>query len=277
MSWSVLRMWRRNCERIFFEVARPSVSNLLVATESDIGVKVVFMALPDDDEVVARFIFDTSCNEPRLQLRKQWEDIDVAHELMHTRMDLIEGFPMLAWRRDVTRTREISAAFGRLQTYVKDEVVHARLLKMGLKLDGEIIRAPLFDSVYEHCARYLEEGSNHANDGMAHLDKLGRGTLCRVCFLVQAELLLKNYRTQLPAHRIEQSERFIRAFRDHRKTEAEEADAVLELFRKYDVQMPAGHREILVAWTKIEGLEKFVGPSCYQKKDGNRYILPFPD
>ena len=262
---------------VFFKVARPSVSNLLVDTENKTGLKMFFMALKDNDEVGARFIYNPHLNEAQIQLRKDWQDVDVAHELMHTRMDLNDRFAMLAWRRDVPHTPEIEAAFARVQTYVKDEVVHANLVKMGLRLDGEIIHAALFDSVYANATRYLEEGRDRANDGMAHLDKLGRGTLCRVCFLVQAELLLKNYRTQLPTHRIEQTERFIRTFREHRKKEAAEADAVLELFRKYDVNNADGHREILAAWVRIDGLDKFVGVSSYVKSATGECVLPFPD
>jgi hypothetical protein len=263
--------------RTAFNLARPSISNLLANIEKQIGMQLAFIPLPDKDPVAARFIFDTFRNEPRIQLRKNWEDVDVAHEAMHAQMDLIEGFSMLAWRRDVPRKPEIEAAFGRLQTYVKDEVVHAKLAKLGLRMDGEIIRPSLFDSVYANAARYLDEGRDRPNDGMAHLDKLGYGTLCRVCFLIQAELLLKNYRAQLPQHRIEQTERFIRTFRAHRPEESEKANAVLELFRKNDVQNPTGHREILTAWTKMEGLEKFVGPSSYRKITTDRYILPFPE
>jgi hypothetical protein len=261
----------------FFQNTRPSISNLLAETEIQIGQRVVFIASPDSDTVAARCIYDTARHEPRIFLRKDWQDIEVAHELIHVRMDLIEGFAMLAWRRDVERAEAISAAFGRLQTYVKDEVVHARLIKMGLKIDGEVIRPSLFDSVYRNAALYLDEGRDRPNDGMAHLDKLGYGPLCRVCFLVQAELILKNYREQFPAGRVELAERFIRAFRKHRKEESAKADVVLELFRKNDVQSPSGQDEILRAWAKMEGLDKFVGVSSYRKDQESRYTLPFPE
>jgi hypothetical protein len=261
----------------FFKGARPAISNLLTDTETRTGTKMVFMTLPDNDSVAARFIFDPFRQEAQIQLRRNWQDVDVAHELMHARMDLIDAFAMLAWRHDAARTSENEAAFGRLQTYVKDEVVHANLVKMGLNPDGEVLRPTLFDNLYADVTRYLDEGRNHANDGMAHLDKTGHGTLCRVCFLVQAELVLKNYGTQLPADRVEKTKRFIAAFRAHRQEEARKADDVLELFRTYDVGTAKGHREILVGWTKMEGLEKIVGPSSYKREASGRYVLPFPD
>jgi hypothetical protein len=261
----------------FFEKARPAISNLLVETEGQIGLHVAFMASPDSDSVAARCIFNPFQNEPRIMLRKDWQDIEVAHEVVHLRMDLIDSFGVLAWRRGVKRTDVVGEAFGRVQTYVKDEVVHARMAKMGLNLDGEIIRPSLFDSVYKNVARYLEEGRDRPNDGMAHLDKTQYGSLCRVCFIVQAELILKNYRGKLPAGRVELAEKFISAFRSHRQEEAAKADAVLELFRKNDVQVPSGQDEILRAWSKMEGLDKFSGISNYKKDNNEKYTLPFPD
>lgn len=261
----------------FFANARPSISNLVVETEREIGQNLVFVALRDDDPVAARCIYDTTEKEPRIFLRKGWMDVEVAHEVMHTRMDLIDGFSMLAWRRNVERTDAVEAAFARIQTYVKDEVVHARLIKLGLQPGGDVLRPPLFESLYKNATRYLEEDRDRPNDGMAHLDSLGNGPLCRVCFLVQAELILENYRDRLlPAH-VELAEKFIRAFRAHRQEESTKADAVLELFHTYDVQTVEGQDAILTAWIKMEGLEKFVGCSRYMRKQKTYYTLPFPE
>jgi hypothetical protein len=150
-------------------------------------------------------------------------------------------------------------------------------VKMGLAADGEVFRPPLFDSLYANAARHLEAGRERPDDGMAHLDKLGYGVVTRTCFLVQAELLLKNYRAQLPAKRVDQTERFIRAFRAHRAEESERADTVLALFAKHDVMTPAGQLEIKKAWSAMEGLDKFVGVSTYKKEMEGRYFLPFPE
>ena len=128
----------------FLEQARPAISNLLVETENLVGRKMVFVAAGEGEPVVARCIYDGERHEPRIFLRQGWLDVDVAHEVMHMRLDLVEGFGMLAWRRDVARTDAVLAAFGRVLTYVKDEVLHARLVKMGLKMDGEVIRPTLY-------------------------------------------------------------------------------------------------------------------------------------
>jgi len=260
----------------FMHGTRPEIRRLLVDTEERIGLPITFMALPAADWVVARSIYDPFRHEAQIQLRRGWQDVDVAHELMHTRMELIEGFSVLAWRRDVTHSEATEAAFARVQTYVNDEVVHQRLVKAGLKLDGEVLRPPLFDDIYANVARYLGEGRSRPEDGMAHLDKLGSGALCRAAFLVQAELVLKNYQKELPPSRVEQAKRFIRAFRAHRPEEAAKADAVLALFQQHDVQTPTGQREILGRWAALEGLGKFVGVSGYQKTSKGNYILPFP-
>ena len=260
----------------FVRQARPSIRDLLADTEKRVGLRAAFVALPDDDPVLARCIFDQQRNEPRIMLRRGWQDVDVAHELMHVRMELMEGFSMLAWRRDVERTEAVEAAFGRVQTYVNDEVVHAHLAKLGLRVDGEIFRSMLFDSLYTHAAQYLEEGRDRPNDGMAHLDRVGHGPLCRAAFLMQAERLLLNYRARLPTRRIEQTERFIRTFRAHRPEEAAKADAILTLFREHDVMKPAGQREILRRWAELEKLDRFVGVSAYRRTPEGRFILPYP-
>lgn len=261
----------------FFAGARPAVAELLRNTESNIGARVVFCALPDNDSVAARSIYDTSRHEAKVMLRKGWEDVEVAHELMHTRMDLVEGFHVLAWRRDVPRAKDVGAAFGRLQTYVNDEVVHAHLADLGLAIDREVFRPPLFDSIYTDVPRRLEAKRGRTNDGMAHLDKEGYGTLVRVCFLVQAERLLLQYRDRLPKERVAKTEHFVRTVRTCHPDVAERANAVLALFREHDVMKPAGQREILKAWAAMEGLDRFVGISAYQRTEKGDFTLPFPD
>jgi hypothetical protein len=263
--------------RAFLEKARPAVAELLADAERRSGVTATFLPLPDNAPVGASFVYDTARHEAQVCLRKGWEDVDAAHEIVHFRLDLVEGESKLAWRRDVPRTEAAGAAFGRVQTYVEDEIVHARLAAMGLSVDGEIYRPPLFDSLYADAARRLEAGRERPDDGMAHLDKKGYGALARTCFLVQAELLLKNYRAKLPPKRVEQTERFIKAFRAHRAEEAARADSVLALFAKHDVMTPGGHREILKAWAAMEGLDTFVGVTAYRKESEGRYVLPYPE
>lgn len=263
--------------REFLESARPPIRHLLEDTEQRIGLPIRFIALPATDPVLARCYFDPHRNEARVMLRAGWEDVDVAHELMHLRMELLEGFSVLAWRRDVPRTEAAEAAFGRIQTYINDEVVHQHLFDAGLKLDGEILRPQLFDDVYTKVARYLDENRERPDDGMAHLDKFGHGELCRTAFLVQAELILKNHRANLPPDRIQRTESFIRAFRAKRQPESAKADAVLALFGTHDVLTPAGQQAILQGWAEIERLNTIVGASRYRKTAQGRHILPFPE
>lgn len=262
--------------REFVQRARPAIRRWLADTERQVGLRMNFVSLPDDDPVLARCIYDPFRNEPQIQLRHGWQDVDGAHELMHMRMDLLEGFSVLAWRREVPHGEAVEAAFARVQTYTNDEVVHAQLVKAGLALDGEVLRPPLFDDLYANVARYLEEGRPRPEDGMAHLDKLGYGPLCRAAFLIQAELLLQNYRAQLPPRRVAQAERFIRAFRATRSPETAKAESVLALFGRYDVQSPDGQRGILRRWAELEGVDRFVGVSRYERAPQGNYLLPFP-
>jgi hypothetical protein len=257
------------------EFARPDIRRLLEDTEAVTGLRVEVVALPDDTNVAAKYFFDTRTSTPRVMFRADWEDVDVAHELMHMRIELVDGYHVLAWRRGVERTKEIEAAFGRVRTYIDDDVVHARLAAAGYRVDGEVLKPPLFDSIYTECARNLEEGRPRARDGMGHLDPIGRGDLCRAAFLVQAELIIERYADVLPPARLALARRFVRAFRANRKREAAKADRVLALFEEYDVMTPEGHLEILNGWARMEGLDKFVGASAYRRR-GERYILPWP-
>lgn len=247
---------------------------LLEEVESRTGLRVVFAALPKRSFVVAQFGFDPATQVPTVSLRSGWKSHDAAHELMHMKLDLLEGFHVLAWRRGVDRSAKIEAAFGRIRSYVDDQVVHARLARMGYALDGEVLSPVMFDDLYTNVARFLEEGRDRPNDGMAHLDKEGWGDLCRASFLVQAELV-SGLGEALPAGRREKTRRFIAAFRAHRGRESEKADRVLALFRENDVQTVEGHGRILKAWCEQEGLEAHVGLSAYVR-EGGKYRLPWP-
>lgn len=250
-------------------------NGLLAEVESKTGLQVVFKPLPRASYVVAQFWFDPVNNTPIVSLRAGWQSHDVAHELTHMKLDLLDGFHVLAWRRGVERTKEVEAAFGRLRSYVDDQVVHARLVQMGYKLDGQVLSATLFDNMYTNVPRHLNAGRAPRDDGMAHLDGLGYGDLCRACFLVQAELVALHCADALPEGRLKLTRDFVAAFRAHRAKEAEKADKILALFKKYDVMTIAGHESILREWSQMEGLDKYTGISAYKKENG-KYILPWP-
>lgn len=257
------------------KVLRPAVRQMLADIESTTGLRVRFEPIPAGTFVVAQYNFDPRTNTPRIEIGPGWQDVDVAHELTHMRLELVERFPVLAWRRGAAPTPQREAALGRVRSYVDDEVVHARLVRAGYKADGEVLKPPVFDDVYTNVSRYLEEGRDRRNDGMSHLDSIGYGDLCRSAFLAQAELILRNYGDVLPPNRVELVKRFVRAFRKHRPAEAQRADKVLALFRKHDVQSVAGHRAILEGWARLEGLDRFSGITSYRRRNA-RYVLPWP-
>jgi hypothetical protein len=254
---------------------RPKIENLLSDAEARTGLGVVFESLPSTSHVVSKYGFDTGTNTPTVFLRSDWQDVDLAHELMHMWLELVEGYYVLAWRQNVDRTQEIEAAFSRIRDYVDDEVVHARLIQLDLILDGEVLKPPQFDDIFTRVPRLLNKLRLRGQDGMDHLDSFGRGELCRSSFLVRAELIRQTYSEQLPHDRLKRVERFIEAFRTHRSSEASKADEVLALFRSHDVQSISGHKEILWEWAKMEQLDRFVGPSSYRRENG-RFILPWP-
>ena len=247
---------------------------ILDQVEAATNLQVQFQTLTGS-EVAARYGFDPFNNTATAFLRSDWEDVDVAHELVHMNLELVETFAVLAWRNGVSRSDSVEAAFGRVRAYVDDEVVHSRLFEEGFTLDGEVLKPQLFDDIYTKVPRYLQRLRDRPNDGMAQLDGFGYGELCRNCFLVQAELICKKYSNVLSnAHR-KKAQRFISAFRTHRSPEASKADKILRLFEDNNVMTVAGHKGILESWARLEALDSFVGSSRYTKQ-GSRYILPWP-
>jgi len=252
----------------------PRVATALSGVEAASGLQVEFKPLTNSD-VVAQYWFDPHTNIPTVSLRSDWQDVDVAHEIMHMRLELIEGFSVLAWRQGVRQTAAIESAFGRVRGYVDDEVVHSCLAQQAFTLDGEVLKSQLFDGIYTKVPSYLSKMRPRPNDGMTHLDSIGYGELCRSSFLVQAELVRANYISVLSDSHRKKLLRFIDAFRTHRSPEAKKADEVLMLFRTNDVNTVLGHKRILESWAQIEGLNSFVGASTYARS-GTFYVLPWP-
>ena len=67
------------------------------------GLKVQFRPLNSDFGVVAQYSFEQP-KRPVVHLRPDWEDVDVAHELMHMLLELVD---------DYLRTRHLERAFSR--------------------------------------------------------------------------------------------------------------------------------------------------------------------
>lgn len=250
------------------------VSTILSEVEKACGLQVQFQAL-SKSPVVAQYSYDPCTSTATIFLRSDWEDVDVAHELMHMKMELVKGFIVLAWRRRIDHTPAIESAFGRIRNYADDEVVHSWLAKQGLVVDKEVLKSQLFEDIYTNVPRYLAKMLPREQDGMAHLDKDGYGELCRCSFLIQAELVRSNYNSVLSDSHRQKLNQFINVFRAHRSVEAAKADQVLVFFRANDITTVEGHRHILDSWAQLENLNRFVGLSAYTK-NGNGYILPWP-
>lgn len=248
------------------------IKNHLVDLEKQTGLNIQFEPLSSN--VVAEYEFITP-DKPIIKLRNDWQPEDVAHELMHMQIELIEGYHVLAWRENINKSDSIRKATGEIRCSIDDQVVHARLIKQGYNVADKVIRHNCFDDVYPTATRRLTRLQQRLDDGMAHLDNIGYGELYRSSILVQAELIQKSYNSMLTDMHRKILKRFIEAFRLHRSPEATKADKVLEFFKEKDVQTVDGHKNILRNWVKMEGLDKFVGASCYTHQ--GTFILPWPD
>lgn len=256
---------------------RPRIANLLDELEEKTGLKVEFRPLKPDFGVVAQYSFDQP-KRPVVHLRNDWEDVDVAHELMHMQLELVDGYAVLAWRKNVPRRTVPETAFGLIRSYTDDMLVFERLTRMGLEIDGEVIKRQFFDDICTKVPRYLKAHSPLKYDGMAHLDNVAEGRygdLRRSSFLVQAELFQKTYADKLSEEHKHLLTDFIATFRTYRTRQAERADQVLEFFEKYDIANTKSHARILTGWASLEELDKLVGTTRYVRR-GQGFVLPFP-
>ncbi|MHC4741003.1 MAG: hypothetical protein ACYS8Z_03780 [Planctomycetota bacterium] len=268
---------RTFCPDEVAEKLRLPITNLLESLEEKTRLKVEFRRLKSNFGVVAQYSFEQP-DRPVVHLRKDWEDVDVAHELMHMQLELVDAYTVLAWRKNVPRESVPEAAFGLIRSYTDDMLVFDRLARMGLKIDGEVIKRQFFDDICTKVPRYLRAGRPPKYDGMAHLDNVAEGKyadLRRSSFLVQAELFQKNYGNKLSDEHKYLLADFIETFRKHRPKQAERADKVLQLFDQCNIEETRCHAEILTGWAALEQLDKIVGVSRYVRK-GSGFLLPFP-
>ena len=254
---------------------REQVKKTLLALEQNTGLRIEFESLPDSNAVVAEYAF-TPPDRPKIRLRSDSEDVDVAHELMHMELELIEGYYVLAWRRNSKRSNDVERAFGRIRSYTDDEVVHARLIKeFGFKVDGQVIKPQLFKR-YARAKSKLKKGRARYDDEMTALDDTEYGDLCRCAFLLQARLIQESYYRELEPQHLKRLKGFVDAFETHLDKETAKANRVYALFGEYDVQSVEGHARILQKWAQMEGLDRFVGVTSYQRR-GTRFSLPYPE
>ena len=256
---------------------REVIKDLLDKLEKNTHLTVKFRPLDRKFGVVAQYNFQQP-NRPVISLRNDWEDVDVAHELIHMKLELVEGYSVLAWRKKVPRDESVEKAFGLIRSYVDDIIVFQRLFQMGLKIDGEVIKHQFFDDICTRVPKYLKEGRSLRNDGMAHFDHFagGRyGDLRRSAFLVHAELFAKSYGDKLSKEHNRSLKDFISTFRRFRRDQAVKADTVLGYFKEHNVLKIEDHRNILSKWAALENISSWVGVSTYVRRGGG-FVLPFP-
>jgi len=252
--------------------SRKPIKDLFEDLENRTGLTIEFQSL-GKDETVAKYYFQPP-NRPIIFLRSDWEEVDVAHEIMHIKIELIDGYSVLAWRRGVPHDSSVGRATGLIRLG-DDVIVHELLNQMDFKIDGEIIKPQLFDDICTKVTKCLRQGAPRPRDRMADYDDIGFGDLRRYWRLVFVELVLDSYRNALTYEHLELAEGFVNTFRDKRSRESKKADKVLDYFKQYDVHSIDGHKAILENWTKLESLNSCVGPMSYAAQD-NGFLLPFP-
>lgn len=255
----------------------PETKSLLESLEAKVKLNIEFQRLDDKSFVVAQYMFNPP-SRPVVYIKDGWREDDVAHELMHLKIELVEGYSVLAWRKNVLREESVGSAYSLIRSYTDDMLVFARLWEMGFKVDGEIIKSPFFDDICFNVTKYLKEGRGRKDDGMAHLDNIadGRyGQLRRSTFLILGEHVKSVWYEKLTDNHKQVLDEFILTFRKYRPIESAKADKVLSLFKKYDIKSTKEHSVILEKWAQLEKVDKWVGITKYKRCE-NGYILPYP-
>ncbi len=248
---------------------RDSIQVQLNQIEQELGMPIQFESLASE----VRADFGVPNRKPRIRLRADWQDVDVAHELTHAQMELLEGYNVLGWLPDgYSESRD--KLVGWIRSYTDDEIVHSRLLEMGLSLDGEILSAALFQTCDDIASRLR---ARKKDDGFGKADGWGKahGSFYRAIRFVQASLLVEKFGEGLAQGRLKSLGDFLEAFRKSHPLLAHKGDTILEVFHANEVTTVAGHAAILKRLCEMEGVSQYVGLTAYQRQ-GDGYILPMP-
>lgn len=254
---------------------RPLVAALLATIEDATDLQVRFSRLPATSHVSAGYAFDPHNNAATVSLGTSWDDVDVAHELTHMQLELVERYSVLAWRTPDSQTTSRYAIMQTIRGFTDDEVVHSRLRTAGFRLDGEILRPQLFADRCVTVPSNLRAARSLKNDGMAHQDQSGCGDLYRAMLFVQCHLIRTNHVDSLGKERLDVLDDFLAAFRRFRPRQFRKARAILDTFQRHDVHSVTGHAAILRELAAAEEVDQSMG-LCVYRKEGGRYVLPWP-
>jgi len=248
---------------------RPSIIDYLGETEAAAGVSVIFHGVPAVLPARALAHYDTDAKQARIEVRPDWCDYDIAHEVCHLNTWLIQGFGTLKPRPGASQ-RAIGARLW-IENCVSDHVVTRQLLdvRLGLRFCGEVIDAAFFSSCAEWALRMArEEPLDTCEPFDAWVFYLAR--------LVWAALLLERHAEHLRPEQSEAVERFRYWSRNTRPKETEQADKVLKLFRNYDVHTPKGHGAVMSGLVDLHGLGEDVRLRRFERLEDGTFDLVEP-
>ena len=248
---------------------RDSIRAYLIDVEERAGTQVVFQQVPHPPEFIASYVYDTSRGLPCIRLAYPERDCEVAHEVGHMEHELLRGFAIF---EGCERPCCVERARCLIQGAVNDEAVHHRLAELGLKFSGCVVGRGSLES-FRDVAERLKAKQTRPYDGMAHSDRLGRGTLYRAKRFIWALRLLNECREYLSPDEQRDIARFIKHFRLQRKPEAKYAERVYSWFRRFDVLTADGSAQVLRRWAELEGIGEYGRVERYHAKSHGGYEL----
>lgn len=241
--------------------------------QSATGLELEFRPLPDGSLYRAEAGFDANNQRMFVALSKNSPEVDVAHELQHLLMEFCDGFPVPAFKPRKAISGSIEVVCKTLRGYIADEVVHKRLVDLGFEFEGEIIDRSLFDR-FQTWPSEIASGTWHSL-GREVMEQLGRGLLARSAFYAQAGLLQQRHAAHLSEGALQTADGFLSACRVSLPEVALCGDRILDLFNSHDVDTPSGHKEIILGWIEIEGVQDAMCAARYLRcPDGSYQLVP---
>lgn len=239
-------------------VKNQNLLEFLDSLKASAGLDVKFEALIDDERVRARCSYEPCSSAFVVRLRKDWKEMDLAHELMHGKLMFLEtyGIPV-----------PIEAPLCRLvRDYVEDASVSERLKK-------ELGITP-FDRQYisnlERFSKDMWRGQKYIKN--KYWDSFGRDCdkLHKAFLFFQAW----HFKTFLDAN----VGMFLPAFKNRYRSK-DELFLASELVRLYKDSAGVGRREnydkLLESVLRLKGLDfpEGVGIGHYQRREGGGFII----
>lgn len=164
------------------------------------------------------------------------EIVDIAHELIHIRMQFIDNFPLLAWpTNDSVVTADVQDAVKRIRDAVDDTYVLHRLFE-------DTGQRPVSEVFYREIRKDIKQGTIHLVQGVPNISR----PLATAWRLRLADLSRDVFNSCLTPNQRRLSEEFLTRFMDSDTDALELFEHLRHAVKNDDLQDPQRFGEVLL-------------------------------